>query len=448
METSAVPSSRAARLFHFASLATTIGAGALSEGIRRLSHKKEVSLYSLILTKDNIDRMVKKLSQMRGAVLKLGQLFSFQQDDGQHVFLPKELQEVLVKVQNSANFMPADQLEITMSQGLSSVTWKQDLFSSFEDYPIAAASIGQVHGAVLLENYQTVAIKVQYPGVATSIDSDLNNLEFFLRPFAKRNHNQAFLEKTIETARTELKWECDYLREAQAMDRFSELLAHDSAFVVPEVIHTASSSKVLTMERMWGTELVRLVDSKRLTQDKLNWIATNIMRLCLQEIAVFRYIQTDPNWANYLYNEKTDKIELLDFGASRGYSDKFIDSYLDLLRSAVRGDRESILKISKELGYMSHEEPESVIEAHISIIELLASPFSGKSDQLYDFKAHGPSIAQKLTHNMSVILREGKSAPPEETFGLHRKLSGIYMLCAKLGAKIPSSKLFSEIVKM
>lgn len=358
--------------------------------------------------------------------------------------LPPEIQKVLARVQNNANYMPRGQLERVMSKNFGSKSWRTDIFSSFEDYPIAAASIGQVHAATLAdENKTPVAVKVQYPGVANSIDSDLNNLTLLLTA-SRFLPEGLFLDKTIDNARTELKWECDYEREANAMEKFSDLLKDDPVFVLPKVIRHASTPQVLTMERMWGIEIAK----KDWDQPTKDWIASNIMRLCLLEIAQFKYMQTDPNWANFLYNEETKKIELLDFGAARGYDDEFIENYLGVLRAAVRRDREACRVYSLKLGYLTGLESQSMLDAHIDSILVLGEPFSGafnaEGDNRYDFADQ--TITDRVRANISVMLKERLAPPPEETYGLHRKLSGAFLLCAKLNAKVPCEQYFKEIV--
>ena len=435
MDSSPVPSSRLERLFHYGSLATGMGLGALSEGIRRLGQDGTTN-QSLFLNPANLERLVKKLSQMRGAALKIGQLLSFQD---QKVF-PPEIQKVMTRVQNTANFMPRGQLERVMSKEFGN-NWRTQIFSTFDDYPIAAASIGQVHNAVLLKDYAPVAIKIQYPGVANSIDSDLNNLMLLLTA-SRFLPEGLFLDKTIANARTELKWECDYLREAQNMETFQELLKDDEAFAIPKVYHNVSTESALTMERMWGTEITK-GDWDQETKD---WIATNVMRLCLLEIAKFKFMQTDPNWANFLYNDKTGKIELLDFGAARGYGDAFIDTYLEILRAAVRQDREACKEYSLNIGYLTGLESQAMLEAHVDSIIVLGEPFrkSEETDQFFDFSSQ--TITDRVRGNISLMLRERLAPPPEETYGLHRKLSGAFLLCARLNAKVPCAKLFEEIV--
>lgn len=345
----------------------------------------------------------------------------------------------MARVQNSANYMPRGQLERVMTKNFSK-TWRTDLFSTFEDYPIAAASIGQVHAATLVDG-TPVAVKIQYPGVAASIDSDLNNLTLLLTA-SRFLPEGLFLDKTIDNARVELKWECDYVREGKALTSFSGLLKDDPVFVLPKVIPSASTSQVLTMERMWGVEVTK----GEWDQETKNWLASNIMRLCLLEIAKFKHMQTDPNWANFLYNEKTRKIELLDFGAAREYSSEFIENYLAVLRAAVRRDREACRVYSLKLGYLTGLESQAMLDAHIDSILVIGEPFSRSysGDEPYDFA--NQTITDRVRTNIGLMLRERLTPPPEETYSLHRKLSGAFLLCAKLNAQVPCQKYFEEIV--
>ncbi|KAG5360424.1 Atypical kinase COQ8 [Yarrowia sp. B02] len=434
MQSSAVPSGRFERLFHYGSLATGLGVGALGEGFRRLTGDNSHA-GSLVLTPGNVERLVKSLSQMRGAALKIGQQLSFQDS---RVF-PPEIQQIFSRVQNSANYMPAEQLHKVLTKELGP-GWRDELFSSFEDKPIAAASIGQVNTAVLRDSYEPVAIKIQYPGVADSIDSDLNNL-MILMTASSMLPEGLFLDKTVANARVELKWECDYIREAQNLERFAELLADYPDYVVPKVYHEASTDKVLTMERLRGEDIVK----GPWDQETKNWIATRIMELCLLEIAKFKFMQTDPNWANFLYNPKTRKLELLDFGASRGYSDQFISDYLNCLRAAVRKDRAACEKYSLELGYLTGLESKAMLNAHIDSMITLGEPFNGENGG-GDFNFANQTVTDRVRENIGVMLKERLTPPPEETYGLHRKLSGAFLLCAKLNAEVPCQKLFEDIV--
>ncbi|QLQ82093.1 hypothetical protein HG537_0G03480 [Torulaspora globosa] len=433
LQSSRVPSSRISRLFHYGSLAAGVGINAASDGFSQMARGQSPSWKSLIYSDSNIDRIARKFSQMRGAALKIGQMMSFQDDK----VLPRELYEIISRVQNSAHYMPHRQLERVLKQELGA-DW-QDKFCSFDRVPIAAASIGQVHNAVL-KNGDKVVVKIQYPGVKDSIDSDLNNL-LMLLVASRLLPKGLFLDKTIANARTELKWECDYVRESQALKKFRKLLEDDPVFVVPQVYSDLTTTNIITMARMEGTEIMKL--PKSMSQDVKDFISENIMRLCLEEIATFQYMQTDPNWANFLYNEKTKKIELLDFGASRPYPADFIMRYRKLLTLATLKDREGVRQVSQELGYLTGLESQAMVDAHVNSVMTLGEPFCGPPEQAFSFKDQ--TVSDRIRSNIGLMLNERLCPPPEETYSLHRKFSGIFLLCARMGASVHCAKLFNDI---
>lgn len=432
MRESRVPSSRFGRLWQYGGLATSMAFGAVGESLSRATGLSSGGGSSM-LSSGNIERLVAKLSRMRGAALKLGQMMSFQDSK----MLPKEIHQVLQRVQDSADYMPASQRNKVLADNLGE-NWR-DLFTSFDEVPMAAASIGQVHGAVLKETGMRVAVKIQYPGVAGSIDSDLNNLSLLLTA-TKLLPKGLYLDKTIANARIELAWECDYVREAEAAKRFRELLADEqNIFVVPEIIDVASGPQVLTMERMEGVGVTKV---QNFTQEQKDWIGTQILRLCLREITEFRFMQTDPNWTNFLFNAKTNKLELLDFGASRDYPAKFIEPYIKVLQAASRNNRDACRELSVELGYLTGHESKAMLDAHVDSMLTLAEPFRDSSPEVYDFQDQ--TITDRVRALIPVMLRERLAPPPEETYSLHRKLSGAFLLCARLGSRIRCKDLFAN----
>ncbi|KAK6342167.1 hypothetical protein TWF730_001646 [Orbilia blumenaviensis] len=441
MSASPVPSSRLDRLFHYGSLAAGMTLGALSESVKRATSSDSTpsSGGGLVLNPQNIERLVKTLSKMRGAALKLGQMLSLQDSS----FLPPPIQMILSRVQNQADYMPPSQRDSVLVSNLGP-NWRS-LFSTFDEHPIAAASIGQVHSGTLASTGQKVAIKVQYPGVATSISSDLNNLSILLTA-TRLLPKGLYLDRTIANARTELAWECDYIREAEAQTRFAKLIASSPSesqiFAVPEVIPEASGAQVLTMTFMSGTPVTRISD---LTEQERDNLGTQILRLCLLEIISWNFMQTDPNWMNFLYNRQTSKIELLDFGASREYPKAFIDDYVGVLKAAAKGDTPTIRDSSIKLGYLTGLESQNMLEAHISSILTLAEPFSEGAPEVYDFGSQ--TVTERVKGFIPVMVRERLRPPPEETYSLHRKLSGAFLLCAKLESRVRARKMFEDVVE-
>ncbi|KAM5441047.1 hypothetical protein MferCBS31731_003832 [Microsporum ferrugineum] len=434
MVQSRVPSSRIGRLWEYGGLATSMAIGVVGAGFRRATGGDDSG--SLLLSPANVERLVAKLSKMRGAALKLGQMLSLQDSK----IMPETIQQVLQRVQDRANYMPQSQRDQVLKDNLGP-NWR-DLFETFDEIPMAAASIGQVHGAILKETGQRVAVKVQYPGVADSIDSDLNNLSILLTA-SRLLPKGLYLEKTIANARTELAWECDYIREAECGRKFKELLKDDTdIFTVPEIISYASGKQVLTMERLDGIAVTRI---QSFTQSQRDWIGSQIMRLCLREIGEFRYMQTDPNWTNFLYNSTTNRLELLDFGASRAYPAAFISLYVRLLAAASRNEREKCRELSQELGYLTGFESEAMVNAHVSSIITIAEPFMKSSPEVYDF--NDQTITDRVRDFIPLMLRERLSPPPEETYSLHRKLSGAFLLCARLGSRVRCREMFEEMLE-
>ena len=223
-----VPSARLSRLATFGQLAGGIAGGMLAEGARRLAAGERPQLSDLLLTPGNAMRLTEQLSKLRGAAMKLGQMISLDAGD----LLPAELTAIMARLRDSAHYMPPSQLnQVLMAE------WGKDWrkrFARFEATPIAAASIGQVHRAQLHDG-RLIAIKVQYPGVAASIDADVDNVATLLR-LSGLLPGTLDIAPLLDEAKRQLREEADYIREAEQMRRYGALLADNPAFIVPTPI--------------------------------------------------------------------------------------------------------------------------------------------------------------------------------------------------------------------
>ncbi|KAL0952847.1 hypothetical protein HGRIS_007072 [Hohenbuehelia grisea] len=447
LRSSKVPSSRIGRLFHYGSLAASLGYGAAAEIIQRTTNTSQNADSPIMMTEANIQRLVSKLLKMRGAALKLGQFMSIQDT---HV-LPPAADKIFRMVQDSAHYMPDWQMEQVLASSLGD-SWESN-FVSFSRIPFAAASIGQVHRAILAPavsptgKAEAVAVKIQFPNIADSIESDLGYIKMLLTA-GKLLPKGLFLDRTIHVMKEELADECDYTREAYFLRMFGrrEYLGADARFKVPWV-WSGSTSNVLVMEHVHGIA-VGDTNVGKLSQQDRDDIASRVIELCLRELFEFGLMQTDPNWTNFLWNTQTRQMELVDFGATREYTQEFTDNWLHLLQAAVMQDRDECIEWSTKIGYLTGEENDIMLDAHVESMMLLATPFTDRAVQPFEFGQNSAwaEATARIREIIPIMLQHRKTPPPRETYSLNRKLSGSFLLASRLGARVNTKELWDRVV--
>jgi hypothetical protein len=305
----AVPSSRFGRALGFASLGFGLAAGSVREAASRFVGGNQESNAdnndferngnnknkSYVGSDANAMRLASSLSRLRGAALKLGQMLSIQDETLLPPTLAKALRQV---VHQGAESMPSHQLRKQLTSELGE-DWREK-FVTFDENPIAAASIGQVHKASILdesaeEGVRDVVVKVQYPGVADSIESDLANLNMIVKATGLAPKG-LFIDEIIRVGRTEVVAECDYLREMSNYKRFKSQVDSDAyfqqqRFVVPDVVETLCTKQILTTGYAPGGTIDKV---HLLSQEERNRVGRVIMNLTLKELFQWRFMQTDP----------------------------------------------------------------------------------------------------------------------------------------------------------
>lgn len=248
-----IPASRIRRMASFGLLSARVASGTaleLAKGAVGLGGS--TSLKKALLCKDNINKIVDTLCKARGAALKLAQKISIEDS----TIIPVELSEAFERARQTADYMPDEQTFKILSKELGD-DWRSK-FESFEEKPFAAASIGQVHRAVLPNGIEA-AIKIQYEGVAKSIDSDISNVIGILKMFNVCPPG-VFIDHIVKVAKEELAWEVDYLREAKSTKIYGELITAHKEYRVPKVDWGLTTHRVLTTEFLSGVSLDKCFD--------------------------------------------------------------------------------------------------------------------------------------------------------------------------------------------
>lgn len=406
-----------------------LGSAFLPSSLRSLQQKKILSEQSQYLANE--------LGKLKGSVVKVGQIMALY---GEHI-LPEEVTDAFRTLEEQTQSLQWQAIELVLKDELGKYYNDFDI----EHDPIGAASLAQVHKAIHKQSGDLVCLKVQYPGVAESIESDLGSIVRLLKLTRMINVGVQF-DEWIGEVRKLLLFEVDYTREARMTQHFASLLASDPLFVVPQVYEKYSTSRLLVSSFEAGFA-VNDPQVLMIPQATRNQLGQAFLQLFIHEMFDWGDMQTDPNFGNYRIQKNSKgeyKLVLLDFGAVLHYEESFLKPVKSIVLGACSNRYEQIKQGAIDFGMMKAEYPEEVHRDFAGLCTLLVEPFtyqygSAPADAItvegtYRFaRSDLPKRAAKYAAKSA--LSKYFAIPPKEFAFLSRKLLGVYSFVSALEAE-------------
>jgi predicted unusual protein kinase regulating ubiquinone biosynthesis (AarF/ABC1/UbiB family) len=284
------------------------------------------------------------MGQMKGAIMKLGQMMSFVSDD-----IPEEYRAALASLQHAAPAMRFPLLRDVAERELGMPL--ERAFARFETEPLASASIGQVHRATLGDGTEVV-VKIQYPGVGDAIRSDLSNAGMLYQMVAMF-YPALDPKPVVDELRARLTEELDYSNEALAQTKFAEIYANHPFIRIPAVIQSHSTSRVLTSEFVDGRRFAEVLTDAPETRSR--W-AEIIYRFVFGSIIRHGVFNGDPHPGNYLF-DADGRVAFLDFGCVKWFPADMLANWLALVRAHLSRDRDAFRARAVTLGFLKQDAP-------------------------------------------------------------------------------------------
>jgi predicted unusual protein kinase regulating ubiquinone biosynthesis (AarF/ABC1/UbiB family) len=386
--------------------------------------------------------LAEEFGQLKGSVMKVGQMLALY---GEHLFLPLEVIEALRTLQDDSPPLEWRALQPVLMRELGAGRLAE---LEVDPSPLAAASLGQVHRARRLRDGRELCIKIQYPGVAEAIDSDLNTLEALL--FFSRLLPRGFdLSAMMAEVRKMLRREIDYRAELATMQTFHRLLRRDGRLRIPEVFPEYSTACILTCSYEPGIA-VDGSEAQALSQERRNRVGAAALELFLRELFRWNLVQTDPHFGNYRIRldpeQRQDQLVLLDFGAVRRFAGPFLKAYRELVTAAFWRDKARLCRAAVDLNFMPSDTPQSLLDRFARLCFLIVEPFAepvtkGTAASFWNRRGEYRWGATDLPQRVALAASKASLSlsfrlPPREFIFLHRKLGGVFVFLATLRVEL------------
>lgn len=424
-----VPAGRLKRLSRIAYLTARTTGDLLASQARRKLGNREDSTEDL---KKAGERILSTLGELKGAALKLGQALAMDPDA-----LPEEARSVVAKLLSQA---PERMDFESVAQVVRSELGKHpdELFRSFEREPMAAASLGQVHGAVLHDGTDVV-VKVQYPGVDKALDNDLKNAGVLVRGFALTGETLDG-RPYYEELRASLMRELDYREEAAQALAYARAAARHPELVVPRAIEELTAQRVLCLTRLRGPSLLDFIESK--PSDDARYRAGRLLVFAIWgPFYAARLVHADPHPGNFLVLED-GRLGVLDFGATKLLSERFAAVYRELLEENAEGRAHpNVGPMLKRAGFTFLTDEDDAFDYCQKLADVVQRPILRET---FDFGDDG--LVRDVRKVFQADPRLGLAIkPPPEALMFYRSAAGLAQDLRLLKARGPFRAILQEI---
>ncbi len=404
---------RVSRFLKLSGLATKVGASYLGQKIKSAFVSDETKQASLVRANvRNADRIVKTLGELKGTVMKLGQMMSLQAD-----VLPREMTEILAKLQKEAPPVAFEVIQQQVERELKAPL--SEVFAEFEEQAYASASIGQVHRAVLPDGREVV-VKVQYPEVDKVVDSDLKNVRtlFSVAAQVKSIEN---MDAVFEEVRARMTEEVDYCNERLNLLHFTDLFEDDERVVIPKVVEEHSTRRVLTMEIVRGAAADDLCLDE-VPQQRRDRIAETLVDLVMKQVFELGHLHADPNLANFAFTDD-DRVIFYDFGCVKRFPPQFIAAYKRVVVDAL-ADRVDLLSDDlAQLGFSDTSGKPIELQLLRDYTDALVAPWRVDADYCFGTsEIHNQLMELGLKH----WTKFSGFVVPSDIIFLNRVIGGMY----------------------
>lgn len=420
-----------------------------------LADKKTKQMRKQEFMQSQSEYLVAEIGKLKGSVVKIGQMMALY---GEHL-LPPEVTKALHGLNDSTATLSWLAIEPVIREQLGSRM--ADL--QIDTRPIGTASLAQVHRATIKATGEQVVLKVQYPGVADAIDSDLTMFTQLLKVSNAVPQTRAF-DTWVQEIRDLLYREVNYGLEAKTTKDFYARLQDDPRYVVPQIIDDYSSLQIICMSYEHGLPISdeRL---KQLPQSRRDSIGQSAIEIMLGEIFTWGEMQTDPNFGNYLVrvaedDSEQDKLVLLDFGAIRHFDDDLLNIAQGLLVAGYHHDKQMMIDAMSGTDYDFFNNMSANIKADMADVFLYATEPLANADKLaeeigevawIDDNANYIWASSDLHARMMKRAKEAAQSveftvPPKEFMFITRKFIGAYTLLTVLNARTNAEQMVHKFI--